>query len=74
MVQTKTVVVTGASRGIGLATTKALEVRGAQVLACARGPIHDSLSIASMQVDLRDPEAPQQIAEKALERFGQIDA
>lgn len=74
MVQTKTVVVTGASRGIGLATIKALEVRGVHVLACARGPIDDSSSIASLHVDLRDPEAPHQIVETALERFGTIDA
>ena len=69
-----TVVVTGASRGIGWATSQALHDRGAQVLACARSPIDGLPQTATMQLDLLDPEAPRRVVDRAIDRFGRIDA
>lgn len=68
-------VVTGASKGIGLAVTKALTAEGMQVVAGAR--TIDALTaleaVHAVAVDLADPAAPGRLIETAIETFGGLD-
>ena len=62
-------VVTGASRGIGLATADLLEQEGASVLRVARG-----LDAAEgLALDVTEPGAAERIVSQCVERFGSID-
>jgi NAD(P)-dependent dehydrogenase (short-subunit alcohol dehydrogenase family) len=56
----KTALVTGASKGIGLATTRALLAEGAKVVAAARTVDGElgSLPVESVAVDLSTAEGP----------------
>src|SRR2546430_6132760 len=60
----RTAVVTGASRGIGLAITRALAAHGAHVVAGARrssaelDQLAKEGSVRVLEVDLTDPDAP----------------
>ena len=71
----KVAVVTGASKGIGLAITRALVDEGALVVAGARGT--DSLEgiegVTAVPVDLAAPEGPGQLIAHALEAHGRLD-
>ena len=72
--------VTGASRGIGAATAKALDRAGARVAVTARSA-KDLDSVAAelrhhpvvVAGDLRDPSAPAEVAGRALEAMGSVD-
>ncbi|MGH3873075.1 MAG: SDR family NAD(P)-dependent oxidoreductase [Pseudonocardiaceae bacterium] len=71
-------VVTGASKGIGLAVTRTLLAEGARVVAASRksSPELDALDSAHLlhvAVDLMDPEAPGQVIARAVEVFGGLD-
>jgi NAD(P)-dependent dehydrogenase (short-subunit alcohol dehydrogenase family) len=76
----RTALVTGASRGIGAATARALDRAGARVALAGRDPStlqavasalgRDPLVAA---VDLVDPLAPQQLADQVLDAFGTLD-
>src|SRR5881296_3820317 len=73
-------VVTGASRGIGLATARALAAEGARVLlvgreretleAAAAGLDGDPATLAA---DVTDPAAAERIADACERRFGRVD-
>jgi NAD(P)-dependent dehydrogenase (short-subunit alcohol dehydrogenase family) len=76
----RTAVVTGASRGIGAATARALDRAGAQVALVAR----DAEALADVasklehkgliiQADLRDGGSPAAIARQVLDDFGAVD-
>ena len=71
----KVAVVTGASKGIGLAVTHALVAEGARVVAGARNT--DSLDgidgVTGFAGDLASPEGPGLLVGKALEEFGRVD-
>jgi NAD(P)-dependent dehydrogenase (short-subunit alcohol dehydrogenase family) len=76
----RTALVTGASRGIGAATAMALDRAGARVALVARNL--DGLSAVArhlahepvvVQADLRDPGAPAAVAQRALETLGAVD-
>jgi NAD(P)-dependent dehydrogenase (short-subunit alcohol dehydrogenase family) len=71
----KVAVVTGASRGIGLAITKMLVDEGARVVAGARTA--DGLSglrgVTALQLDLAAPEGPERLIGAALETHGRVD-
>jgi NAD(P)-dependent dehydrogenase (short-subunit alcohol dehydrogenase family) len=71
----KVAVVTGASKGIGLAIVHELAAEGAKVIAGAR--TIDSLQgiedVAPLAVDLADPDGPARLIEQAIELHGRID-
>jgi NAD(P)-dependent dehydrogenase (short-subunit alcohol dehydrogenase family) len=79
---TKTVVVTGASSGIGFAITRAYLLRGDNVVANAR--TLERLQAAAEQLgqpanlllvpgDIAEPTTAQRLVAAAIERFGQVD-
>jgi NAD(P)-dependent dehydrogenase (short-subunit alcohol dehydrogenase family) len=65
----KTAVVTGASKGIGLATTEALAAEGVRVFAAARTPAPSWVelgdAVVPVLVDLTTPEGATRLAEQA---------
>ena len=71
----KVAVVTGASKGIGLAIVRALSAEGALVVAGAR--TIDSLAglerVTPMAVDLASKEGPAQLIRRALDEHGRVD-
>jgi short-subunit dehydrogenase len=75
--QGKTVLITGASAGIGAACMEAFRHRGANVSGVARS--HETLEQAAgngslvTAGDLTDPDVRQQCVDRTLERFGSID-
>jgi NAD(P)-dependent dehydrogenase (short-subunit alcohol dehydrogenase family) len=74
----KIVIVTGASKGIGLATTALLVDEGARVVAVSRStsPELDALGdhVLHVAADLAQPDAPDGVVATAVRRFGRIDA
>jgi NAD(P)-dependent dehydrogenase (short-subunit alcohol dehydrogenase family) len=75
----KVAVVTGASKGIGLAVTRALVAEGACVVAGARSGSAELTELAErgavrpVQVDLSTPEGPGRLVAEAVAAFGGID-
>jgi NAD(P)-dependent dehydrogenase (short-subunit alcohol dehydrogenase family) len=75
----KSVIVTGASRGIGLAVTTALAAEGASVVAVSKGgsaelkALEDTGRVVAVPADLTDPLGPDAVVEAALAAFGGID-
>jgi NAD(P)-dependent dehydrogenase (short-subunit alcohol dehydrogenase family) len=71
----KVAVVTGASKGIGLAVTRALSDEGAHVIAGARGT--ESLQgldrVTPLVVDLAAPDGPGALITHAIETHGRVD-
>jgi NAD(P)-dependent dehydrogenase (short-subunit alcohol dehydrogenase family) len=74
--------VTGASSGVGLATTALLLAEGASVAACARDADRLAAAVAGLPgaeraatfaADVLDPEAVGEFVTGAAERFGRID-
>ena len=68
----KVAIVTGASKGIGLAITEALAGEGARVVAAARTAVAVD-GVTSVAADLTDPEAPAALVRRALDDFGRVD-
>ncbi|MBM7773891.1 NAD(P)-dependent dehydrogenase (short-subunit alcohol dehydrogenase family) [Actinokineospora baliensis] len=71
-------VVTGASKGIGLAITRSLLDEGAKVLAVSRGTSSELDAVAGPSLrhtalDLMDPAAPEQAIAEAVSAFGGLD-
>ncbi len=75
MLGNKVAVVTGASKGIGLAVTKMLVQEGAHVVAGALTT--DSLSgipgVTAVALDLTDPAAPGELVSRAVDDHGRVD-
>ena len=71
----KVAIVTGAGKGIGLATVKALVQEGAHVVAASRQT--DTLDgldrVTAVALDLGDPAAPAQLVQRALDEHGRLD-
>ena len=71
-------VVTGASKGVGLAVTRTLLAEGARVVAASRKTSAELDTLAGadlvhVAVDLMDPEAPGRAVARAEEVFGGLD-
>ena len=79
----KTAIVTGSSRGIGRAIANRLAKEGAQIVLTGRDPaLLDGAvreiekaggAAASIALDLRVPDAPQRLADFAVDKFQRID-
>lgn len=73
--QGKTVVVTAASKGIGLAIVRAFVAEGANVVAGARSvrSLEGLPRVVAVALDLMAPGAPARLVQQAVERFGGVD-
>jgi putative oxidoreductase len=73
--QDRVAVVTGASRGIGLAIARLLAAEGARVVGAARTitPELRDVSAVALDADLATPEGPPAVIEHALAEFGGVD-
>jgi len=75
----KVAVVTGASKGIGLAVVKALGREGARVVAGSRttpaelAAVRDAYDVTAVAVDLGTAAGPGALVKAAVERHGRID-
>jgi NAD(P)-dependent dehydrogenase (short-subunit alcohol dehydrogenase family) len=71
----KVAVVTGASKGIGLAVTKALVDEGAHVVAGARSlrNLENLDRVLAVPVDLSAADGPAMLVQRAIEQHGRID-
>src|SRR4051795_197188 len=71
----KVAVVTGASKGIGLAVTETLAAEGAHVYAGARStePLDGLDGVSAVAVDLAAPDGPAELVRRALDGHGALD-
>ena len=78
----KTAIVTGSSRGLGLASAKALAAEGCRVCLCARGGealekaaagMEPNGSHLAVQADLSSPDGAAKVVDAALAAFGSVD-
>jgi NAD(P)-dependent dehydrogenase (short-subunit alcohol dehydrogenase family) len=75
----KTAIVTGASRGIGLAIAEALATEGVSVMAAAResspelAALVQRLPVRSVPADLATPEGPARVVDEAVRTLGGLD-
>ncbi len=75
-------IVTGAGSGIGLETARMLNEQGMAIVGVGRSPdklkvlddtLADPARLAALSVDIAADDAPRQIVQFALDRFGRID-
>lgn len=78
-IQGKVAIVTGASRGIGLATARLLAAQGASVVLAARSE-HELEHLAkeipnslAVRTDMRHPHDIEHLVKATIERFGRVD-
>lgn len=71
----KTAIVTGGSKGIGLAVVRALQAEGMRVVAGSRRPTPELKETGAVHVpvDLTRPEAARELVDRALAELGGID-
>lgn len=75
----KVAVVTGASKGIGLAITDAFAREGVHVVAGSRSitpeleALHEGYGVTAVPVDLAAAEGPQALVRQAVDRYGRLD-
>jgi 3-oxoacyl-[acyl-carrier protein] reductase len=81
-VRDRVVLITGASRGIGLATARLFLAEGAKIAFCARDPARLAAAreqlagigaVWAMPADLRDRQAVQDLVDAAARHYGRID-
>jgi NAD(P)-dependent dehydrogenase (short-subunit alcohol dehydrogenase family) len=72
-------VITGASKGIGLATARALAEAGYAIVAASRDPrvvkaeLGEQFPVVAVAADLATPEGPAEVIRQALAAWGRID-
>ncbi len=73
--QGKIIVITGANRGIGLATAQELARRGAQVIAGVRKPavMPAASGVTALALDTADAESCRTFVDQVASKFGRID-
>jgi 3-oxoacyl-[acyl-carrier protein] reductase len=83
--QNKTAIVTGSSRGLGLASARALAAEGCSVTICARGEerlraaaaelggVSNDDRILPVQADVSTAEGAEKVVSATLQRFGGLD-
>jgi len=71
----KVAVVTGASKGIGLAVVRELAAEGAKVVAGARHvqSLEGIEGVTPVSVDLGDPDGPARLIRRAVDEHGRVD-
>ena len=76
----KVALVTAASRGLGLASARALSAEGASVLISSRDQAAVDAAAAGLPgtaaavaADMNDPDSPRRLVDAAVERFGRLD-
>jgi NAD(P)-dependent dehydrogenase (short-subunit alcohol dehydrogenase family) len=75
----KVAVITGASKGIGLATATALAQAGYAIVAASRDPravqaeLADRFPVIAVAADLTAPEAPAEVIRQAVAQWGRVD-
>ena len=71
----KIAVVTGASKGIGLAVTRALASEGARVVAGARSieTLEPLERVTAVSLDLSSPDGPGRLVRRAIDEHGRLD-
>ena len=82
-IRDKVVLITGGSRGLGLAIAEEFASQGAKLVLCARNAEElqqaqehlslDQTEVLTVPCDITDRNQVQQLIEKAFDRFGQID-
>jgi NAD(P)-dependent dehydrogenase (short-subunit alcohol dehydrogenase family) len=75
MLKDRVAVVTGAGKGIGMAVVQQLVDEGPHVVA---GSLHASTlegldGVTAVELDLSAPDAPDQLVQRALDEYGQLD-
>jgi len=79
-IQDSVIIVTGASEGIGLATVKLLDEKGAKLVVAARSAeklevlAEEFQNALAVPTDMRDPKAIQELVDAAVAKYGRIDA
>jgi NAD(P)-dependent dehydrogenase (short-subunit alcohol dehydrogenase family) len=72
--QTRVIVVTGASQGIGAEIVRAFRNRDYRIVATARSiQPSDDENVATVPGDISDPATARRVIDEALERFGRVD-
>ena len=74
----KTIVITGASSGIGKATARLFADKGWNVVATMRNPaaeqdLRETAQLKRVALDVQDPDSPRAAVAAAIEAFGRID-
>lgn len=82
-IENKVALITGSSRGIGLATARELALRGAKIVLNARNEVrleqareslaNDGFDVISVPADVTSPEACRDMVARAVEAFGRLD-
>src|ERR1700722_12023641 len=75
MLLDKVAIVTGASKGIGMAVTEALADEGALVVAAARGTssLQGLQNVTAVALDLSDENAPAHLVQRSYDQHGRVD-
>jgi NAD(P)-dependent dehydrogenase (short-subunit alcohol dehydrogenase family) len=75
MLLDKVAIVTGASKGIGMAVTEALADEGSLVVAAARGvsSLQGLENVTAVAMDLSERSAPAELIQRTLDKYGRVD-